>query len=135
MGEGVVMKYLKQENDLDFFIGQKVKNRRSALRISQGKLGEQIGVSFQQVQKYENGKNRISASTLYNIAQVLGVKFSYFVDGYEQIDSLREGGSVSYSHDMGETDLLFGCFSRITNQSLRTLIVDLIERMADLSTK
>ena len=135
MGEGVVMKYLKQENDLDFFIGQKVKNRRSALRISQGKLGEQIGVSFQQVQKYENGKNRISASTLYSIAQVLGVKFSYFVDGYEQIDSLREGRSVSYSHDMGETDLLLGCFSRIKNQSLRTLIVDLIERMADLSTK
>ncbi len=133
--EGTDMKYLKQEEDLDVFIGRKVKNRRSALRISQGKLGEQLGVSFQQVQKYENGKNRISASTLYNISRVLGVKFSYFVEGYEQINSLKEGNETSYSPGMVESDLLLGCFSRIKNQSLRSLIVDLVKNMANLSSK
>ncbi len=133
--EGVIMKCLGQEHELDLFIGQKVKNRRSALRISQGKLGERIGVSFQQVQKYENGKNRISASTLYNIAQVLGVEFSYFVDGYNRGDSLEDVGCVSYTSCMREEDLLLGGFSRIKNNSLRALIVDLVKRMADLSTK
>ncbi len=129
------MQHLEQENQLDLFIGQKVKNRRSALRISQGKLGEQIGVSFQQVQKYENGKNRISASTLYNIARVLGVEFSYFIEGYERADMLKDSGYPVYTPIMKEEDLLLGCFSRIRNQSLRTLIIDLVKRMADLSAR
>ena len=129
------MKCLKQERDLDTFIGQKVRNRRSALRMSQGRLGEQLGVSFQQVQKYENGRNRISASTLYSISRILGVKFSYFVDGYEQVDLLKEGKEPSYSPGMVEADLLLGCFARIKNQVLRTLIVDLVKNVANLSSR
>jgi len=119
--------------DLDTFIGQKVKNRRSALKISQGKLGEELGVSFQQVQKYENGKNRISASTLYNISRILGVKFSYFVEGYE--NSFCEDHKITYTPGMVEADLLLGCFARIKNQDLRTLVVDLVKNVADLSSK
>ena len=62
---------------LDEYIGQRLKARRTMMGISQTKLGESLGVTFQQIQKYEKGVNRISASMLYNISVILGVDFSY----------------------------------------------------------
>ncbi len=63
---------------IDKYVGSRVRARRVGLRISQTKLGDSIGVTFQQVQKYENGTNRIGASNLYKIARQLGVDVSYF---------------------------------------------------------
>jgi len=63
---------------IDKYVGSRVRARRVGLRISQTKLGDSIGVTFQQVQKYENGTNRIGASNLYKIARQLGVEVSYF---------------------------------------------------------
>ena len=67
--------------DLDIYIGNRVKLRRTMLGISQDRLGTSLGITFQQIQKYEKGVNRISASTLYSIANILGVDFSYFIEG------------------------------------------------------
>lgn len=63
---------------IDKYVGARVRARRVGLRISQTKLGDSIGVTFQQVQKYENGTNRIGASNLYKIARQLGVDVSFF---------------------------------------------------------
>lgn len=63
---------------IDKYVGSRVRGRRLGLRMSQTKLGDAIGVTFQQVQKYENGTNRIGSSNLYKIAKTLGVEVAYF---------------------------------------------------------
>lgn len=68
---------------VDAHVGQRVRMRRTLLGVSQEKLGEAIGLTFQQVQKYERGSNRISAGTLYRLGQVLDVPVSFFFDCYD----------------------------------------------------
>lgn len=68
---------------VDAHVGQRVRMRRTLLGMSQEKLGEAIGLTFQQVQKYERGSNRISAGTLYRLGQVLDVSVSFFFDCYD----------------------------------------------------
>jgi transcriptional regulator with XRE-family HTH domain len=68
---------------VDAYVGQRLRARRSLLGISQEKLGEAIGLTFQQVQKYERGSNRISAGTLYRLGQALGVPVGFFFDSYD----------------------------------------------------
>ena len=67
---------------IDKHVGQRVRERRLQAGLSQLALAGQLGVSFQQLQKYETGRNRISASTLYRLAQLLGVGPAYFFEGY-----------------------------------------------------
>ncbi|HEY0835833.1 MAG TPA: helix-turn-helix domain-containing protein, partial [Azospirillum sp.] len=74
---------------VDTHVGQRVRMRRTLLGMSQEKLGEAIGLTFQQVQKYERGSNRISAGTLFRLSQVLDVPVSFFFDCYE--DPLGKG--------------------------------------------
>lgn len=76
-----------EKDPIDAYAGQRMRMRRGLLGWSQDKLAQAIGVSFQQVQKYENGTNRMGASRLMNVAQVLGVPVAYFFDGFQ------EGGS------------------------------------------
>lgn len=66
---------------IDAHVGRQLRQRRDALKISQATLGLKLGVTFQQIQKYERGANRISASTLWRIAGVLGVGPGYFFEG------------------------------------------------------
>lgn len=128
------MEYGPEVTNLDSFIGQKVKLRRSSMGITQVGLGEKLGVSFQQIQKYENGKNRISASTLFQISTILGVSFSYFVDGYIKDTVLHDDQDVSYKvHDDKESILLLNYFSKIKDPDLKRQILDLVEKMASLS--
>ena len=70
----------KAPNPVDKYVGSRVRMRRIMLGMSQEKLGEAIGITFQQLQKYERGANRISASRLFNLSQVLGVPVSFFFD-------------------------------------------------------
>ena len=67
-------------NPIDVHVGSRVRLRRTLLGMSQEKLGEAIGLTFQQVQKYERGANRVGASRLYDLAQVLDVPVSFFFD-------------------------------------------------------
>lgn len=73
---------------VDAHVGQRVRMRRTLLGMSQEKLGEAIGLTFQQVQKYERGSNRISAGTLYRLGLVLGVPVSFFFDCYDDPQAL-----------------------------------------------
>ncbi len=66
---------------IDRFVGGRIRTRRLGMRISQTKLGHSIGVTFQQIQKYESGTNRVGASNLYRIAEALGVEVAYFFEG------------------------------------------------------
>lgn len=70
-------------NPIDVHVGGQVRARRILLGMSQEKLADGLGITFQQVQKYERGANRISASRLFNMAQILDVAVSYFYDGVE----------------------------------------------------
>ncbi|MDX1711904.1 MAG: helix-turn-helix transcriptional regulator [Rhodovibrionaceae bacterium] len=71
----------------DHEIGERLRRARVAAGLSQSSLAKEVGVSFQQVQKYEAGANRISSGRLYNFARVLGVGMDYFFNGLEALDS------------------------------------------------
>jgi transcriptional regulator with XRE-family HTH domain len=70
---------------IDALVGDRLRARRMMLGISQLDLAEALGISFQQVQKYENGKNRISASRLFEIAAALDISISYFFEGASKL--------------------------------------------------
>ena len=68
----------------DEHVGQRLKSRRAAMGLTQTDVAERLGISFQQVQKYELGRNRISASKLHDIARFLNVNVGYFFDGLDK---------------------------------------------------
>jgi transcriptional regulator with XRE-family HTH domain len=80
----------KQPSSIDAHVGSRVRLRRMLIGMSQEKLGELLGLTFQQVQKYEKGANRIGASRLYDISQILAVPVSYFFDT-ESFDAALKG--------------------------------------------
>lgn len=81
----------KRERALDAYIGARVRLRRLMLGMSQENLSGKLGVTFQQVQKYEKGLNRISASRIYELAQALSVPVSYFYDGLDDPEPSYNG--------------------------------------------
>ena len=80
----------RRPNPIDAHVGTRVRLRRMLLGMSQEKLGEHLGLTFQQVQKYEKGINRIGASRLFDLARVLGVPVQFFYD-----EAPTEGGNVN----------------------------------------
>ncbi|MDR1982388.1 MAG: helix-turn-helix domain-containing protein [Holosporaceae bacterium] len=128
-------KTIALRNDLDSHIGSRVKFRRTSLGISQEKLGSYLGITFQQIQKYEKGINRISASTLYNIANVLSVDISYFIEGYKNTQSLNESDTPIYEIDLTkkkETSELLRSYSKITAPLVRKKISELVRSISSL---
>lgn len=75
----------KTPNHLDIHIGHQLRLRRKLMGLSQADLGKLVGLTFQQIQKYENGKNSISARRLYDFARVLGVSPMYFYDAFGEV--------------------------------------------------
>lgn len=73
------------KNPIDAYVGAQIKQRRTAVGMSQTELANHLGITFQQVQKYEKGSNRVSASRLYEIAELLGVKLESFFVGVEDV--------------------------------------------------
>lgn len=88
---------------VDAHVGQRVRMRRTLLGMSQEKLGEAIGLTFQQVQKYERGSNRISAGTLYRLGQVLNVPVNFFFDSYDDPHSPDRQAGDEDSDTMSES--------------------------------
>jgi len=80
----------KTPHPVDVHVGRGVRSRRVLRGMTQSVLAEQIGLTFQQLQKYESGANRVSASRLWEIAQILDVPVASFFDGLEPDDSMRE---------------------------------------------
>jgi transcriptional regulator with XRE-family HTH domain len=127
----------KEPNFVDKHVGSRVRMRRMLIGMSQEKLGEALGITFQQVQKYEKGTNRISASRLQQIASVLGVTISFFYEGLpagETGSGFAEESSPVYMLDfMASQDglQLMESFMRIRNARVRRSIVDHVKALAD----
>jgi transcriptional regulator with XRE-family HTH domain len=90
-------------NPTDKHVGQRVRMRRLMLGMSQTKLGEALGLTFQQVQKYEKGKNRVGASRLQHISELLQVPVAFFFEGAPHArvrhDAQTDAPSPQYVHD------------------------------------
>jgi transcriptional regulator with XRE-family HTH domain len=127
----------KAPNPTDRHVGARVRMRRMMLAMSQEKLGDALGLTFQQVQKYEKGANRIGASRLQQIAHILQVPVSFFFEGAPSVpgqhaDGLAEAPSPAYVSDFLATSeglALTKAFMRIKDPKLRRRIVDLVEQM------
>lgn len=113
--------------------------RRMLVGMSQEKLGEQLNLTFQQVQKYEKGANRIGASRLYQIARALEVPVDYFYDGLQLDDDdggqagFSEGNSGSFDLDMLSTSegiQLNSAFFSIRDAEVRKRMLDLVKALA-----
>jgi transcriptional regulator with XRE-family HTH domain len=132
----------KAPNPIDKYVGSRVRMRRMMLSMSQEKLGNALGLTFQQVQKYEKGTNRIGASRLQQISHILQVPVSFFFDGAPDLsiksDELGEAPSPLYVADFLATSdglALTRAFMRISDAKLRRKIVELVEQMAGGSKK
>lgn len=91
---------------VDVHVGKRVRHRRWLIGMTQQQLAEQVGIKFQQIQKYETGANRISASRLWDIAEALDVPVSFFFEGLEDTQK-SEGGKKSVPADlMGDKEAL-----------------------------
>ena len=116
---------------VDIHVGQQLKQIRVTSGMSQEALAKQVGITFQQIQKYEKGANRIGSSRLYEFANILSVDISEFFDGYNGSGSnmLHENSGVALS-DV-ETQNLLNQFSKIKDASTRKKVIDLISVMSE----
>ncbi|GGA13546.1 helix-turn-helix domain-containing protein [Neptunicoccus cionae] len=106
---------------VDVHVGTKIRLTRASRGISQQKLSEMLGISFQQLQKYERGINRISASRLWEVSQALGVQISYFFDG-------ADGGEGQEIEEISTRTIeLATQINQIPNEAVKNQIVGLIK--------
>ena len=129
----------KAPNPIDKHVGSRVRMRRMMLGMSQEKLGDALALTFQQVQKYEKGTNRIGASRLQQISQILQVPVAFFFEGAPVLaeaaasEGLQEAPSPAYVSDFLATSdglSLTKAFMRIPDPKLRRRIVDLVQQIA-----
>jgi transcriptional regulator with XRE-family HTH domain len=128
----------RDPNYIDVHVGSRIRMRRQLVSMSQEKLGELLGITFQQVQKYEKGSNRISASRLFYTAKILGVPVqSFFEDlpGTEQNEGFKEGHeepNVMASLMNAEGIQLAKAFRDADNSTKRKLIASLARAIVDM---
>ena len=131
----------KSPNSIDRHVGSRVRMRRMLIGMSQEKLGQTLGVTFQQVQKYEKGTNRIGASRLQHIASVLGVSVDFLFEGAPRLEGpageeaagFAEAPPSEYVADFlstAEGVQLMKHFVRIANPRVRRRVVDLVAALA-----
>ena len=128
----------RSPNPVDLHVGGRVRMRRKMLGISQERLADALGLTFQQVQKYERGANRISASKLYEIARFLSAPIAYFFEGLT--DPTEAGGadndhaSEQFVHDFLMTSEgleLAAAFPKIRRSRLRRRVLDLVRALSE----
>jgi len=121
----------KQQDPLDIEVGRRVRALRLEKRMSQEKLGNQLALTFQQIQKYENGTNRIGAAKLQRIAQILGVSVSALYP--DPVPAGRTSQEVAELIDTGSTLRLLRAYSRMRSPSLQRALTTLVEEIAEKS--
>ena len=122
----------KQANPIDAQVGNRVRIRRMLIGMSQEKLGDMLGLTFQQVQKYEKGVNRIGAGRLYEIARILSVPVEFFYEGAPQTGFAEgEGAPVMEFVSSGEGLQLSLAFMKIKDPKVRRRVLDLVKSLAD----
>ena len=131
----------RRANPVDAHVGNRVRMRRMWLGMSQEKLAEQLGITFQQVQKYEKGTNRIGASRLFELAKLLGVSIQYF---YDDIPAANDAGNgaAGFAEESSEGFVveflntregveLNRAFLKITDAKVRKSVIDLVKSLAN----
>ncbi|NTF72823.1 helix-turn-helix domain-containing protein [Rhizobium rhizogenes] len=124
----------KKPNQIDIDVGNRIRMRRRLTGMSQMALGEALGVTFQQVQKYEKGTNRVGASRLSDVARVLGVPVSFFFgdeQGKHGENGDQETDVVAQFVGTGEGLALNRSFAKIPDIGVRRKIVALVKTLAD----
>ncbi|MBY5411670.1 helix-turn-helix transcriptional regulator [Rhizobium leguminosarum] len=128
---------VKTANAIDSYVGARIRMRRQLLGMSQERLGEQIGVTFQQVQKYEKGINRIGASRLQRIAEVLQTSPSFFFEQENSEPLTLQGLDLSANMDpvaeflrTKEGLVLNRAFLKIADSNIRETVIALVKAMA-----
>ncbi|MGN6209427.1 helix-turn-helix domain-containing protein [Asticcacaulis sp.] len=127
----------KAPNPVDLHVGGRVRMRRKFLGLSQEGLGDHLDLTFQQVQKYERGSNRISASKLYQISSALKVPIAYFFEGYgdgQAPDGFSESASEQFVRGFLMTTEgieLAEAFPRIRSAKHRRKILDLVRALSE----
>ena len=131
----------KVPNPIDRHVGSRVRMRRMMLGMSQEKLGDALDLTFQQVQKYEKGSNRIGASRLQQISLILQVPVAFFFEGAPAPPGGPGGFAEASSPEYVQTTLstsdglaLVKAFAQIKNAKLRRRLVELVEEMAGEET-
>ncbi|MBO3758817.1 helix-turn-helix transcriptional regulator [Ciceribacter sp. L1K23] len=127
----------KKPNPIDIHVGSRIRLRRTMLGMSQEKLGESLGITFQQIQKYEKGTNRVGASRLQNISSILNVPVSFFFEDApgDQASGagMAEASSSNYVVDFlssSEGLQLNRAFVKITDPKVRRRLVELVKTLA-----
>ena len=127
----------KRPNPIDVHVGSRIRLRRNMLGISQEKLGESLGITFQQIQKYEKGTNRVGASRLQAIASILNAPVSFFFEGAPNEDGdpvagLSEEGTPYVGDFLSSSEgiQLNRAFVRITDPKVRRRVLDLVQALA-----
>lgn len=129
----------KVPNPIDIHVGSRVRLRRTMMSMSQEKLGDALGITFQQIQKYEKGTNRIGASRMQQISAALKVPVAFFFEDAPNqsgtpATGMSEASSTSYVVDFlssPEGIQLNRAFVRISNPAIRRKIVDMVKTLAD----
>src|ERR1700742_2646390 len=130
----------KQANPIDAQVGNRVRIRRMLIGMSQEKLGDLLGLTFQQVQKYEKGVNRIGAGRLFQVAHILNVPIDYFYEGVvngssEAMPGFPEPGDASPPVmeflSSGEGLQLTLAFMKIKDSKVRKRVLDLVKSLSD----
>jgi transcriptional regulator with XRE-family HTH domain len=122
----------KSPNPVDRHIGSRVRARRNMLGMSQEKLADALGLTFQQVQKYEKGSNRVGASRLLQIAGILGVNIEFFFEGLPGLraEGLLGQGVMAEFLTSPESDRLVRGFVRLRDDEARKKVADLVDWLA-----
>lgn len=115
------MKTKGKANPIDEHVGKRLRQRRDLSGMSQENLAEQVGITFQQIQKYENGQNRISASRLYEFSQILQVPISFFFDNFDAVSNQNESMAIGLS-DSAAQEGLSGYANPMETKEARELI-------------
>lgn len=126
----------RSPNPVDIHVGTRVRLRRQILKMSQEKLGDELGVTFQQVQKYERGANRVGASRLFRISQVLDVPIAFFFEGIDDMmpsAEFAENDQMPIVYDfINSSDgvALATAVSKIKSKAVRRQILELARSLA-----
>jgi len=123
-------------SSVDVHVGTRIRLRRKTLKMSQEQLGEQLGITFQQVQKYERGTNRVGASRLWNISKVLDVPVQYFYNGLPDGVGGEDGEvpdppAIYEFINSSDGVALASAVSQITNRAVRRQILELARSLAE----
>lgn len=125
-------------DDIDRHVGKKLRQKRIYLGLSQQALGEEVGVSIQQIQKYEKATNRIASGKLYQFAQLLKEPISYFYEGVEDVVSKIKPSFAEAQEEFSGKDIvhereilsLVRAFNEIPDAGVRKTVLDLVKKLS-----